>query len=177
MRTPRNRTDARAAAELSSQLAALTTMTASELAERYEAVYGEPPRSRHKDHLRKKVAWRIQELAEGGLSKRALARIEELAPGAPVRWRTPRSTATAAPPASQRDPRLPEPGTTIARAYRGTDHTVTVLADGFEYEGVRYGSLSKIARAITGTNWNGFLFFQLDNRAGKGTSTTAEART
>jgi hypothetical protein len=64
----------------------------------------------------------------------------------------------------ERDPRLPEPGTVITREHGGVEHRVTVLEDGFEYRGERFPSLSKVARAITGTNWNGYLFFRLQRR-------------
>jgi hypothetical protein len=121
---------------------------------------GSPPRSRNKDFLRKRPAWRIQELAEGGLSERALARIEELGPVALASWRR---RARAGMPASSRvplemvarDPRLPAIGTALTRIHGTTEHTVTILDDGFEYRGERYRSLSKIARVITGTPWNG----------------------
>jgi hypothetical protein len=58
-----------------------------------------------------------------------------------------------------RDPRLPSPGTILKRVHDGVEHQVKVLADGFEYRGEQYRSLSKVARTITGTPWNGFLFF------------------
>jgi hypothetical protein len=128
--------------------------------------------SRNKDYLRKKVAWRIQELAEGGLSDAAKAKIEELAADAPVRWQEPRK-ARAARQGDQlrrhvrrpdRDPRLPPVGTELTRTHQGTEHRVLILADGFEYAGTRYKSLSAIAREITGTAWNGFLFFGLADR-------------
>ena len=61
----------------------------------------------------------------------------------------------------RRDPRLPEPGTVITRVYKATEHRVTVQHDGFQYGDQRYRSLSKIARQITGTHWNGYLFFGL----------------
>ena len=63
-----------------------------------------------------------------------------------------------------RDPRLPPPGTVLTRAFKGVEHKVTVLDEGFEYRGERHNSLSQIARDITGTNWNGFLFFRLKRR-------------
>ena len=78
----------RAVADIPEQLAALRSLTVAQLRERYREVFGEPTRSRNKDWLRKKVAWRIQELAEGGLSDRALARIDKLADGAPTRRRS-----------------------------------------------------------------------------------------
>jgi len=164
----------RAVADIPEQLAALRNMTVAQLRERYREVFGEPTRSRNKDWLRKKVAWRIQELAEGGLSDRARARIDELADGAPTRWRSSGNGAsnggsTAAPPGQtgERDPRLPEPGTVLTRTHAGVEHQVTVLDDGFEFRGERYASLSKIAREISGTNWNGFLYFGLQRRTRK----------
>lgn len=145
-------------ASVARELAALNGMTVGELAERYKAVYGEPTRTRNKQFLRKKIGWRIQELAEGGLSPRALERIEQLAAIVPARWRqpvtAPKSSTTVA-----RDPRIPPAGTVITRVHDGAEHKVTVLGDGFEYRGERHRSLSKIARLITGTPWNGYLFF------------------
>lgn len=154
-----------AVANLRRELAELDAMTVGELAEKYREVFGVPTRTRNKGYLRKHLAWRIQEHAEGGLSQRALERIELLAPLAPVRWR--RSVArqdgegdsvlTPAPPS--RDPRLPPAGAILARVHDGVEHQVTVLAAGFEYRGERHRSLSKIARLITGTSWNGYKFF------------------
>lgn len=167
----------RSIAGIPRQLAALREMTVGQLRERYREVFGEPTRSRNKDFLRKKVAWRIQELAEGGLSDHARARIDELSEHVPVRWRSSRN-GTAEPQATAedsvavapgtRDPRLPEAGTVITREHGGVEHRVTVLEDGFEYGGQRFASLSKVARAISGTNWNGYLFFSLQRRTRKG---------
>ena len=76
-------------ARTAADLAALGRMTGAELAEKYLVLFGQPARSRNKDFLRKRLAWRIQELAEGGLSERALARIEELGANALASWRRP----------------------------------------------------------------------------------------
>jgi Protein of unknown function (DUF2924) len=147
------------------ELASLEAMTVSELAEKYRALFGIPTRTRNKEYLRKHIAWRIQELAEGGLSPRALERIEQLAPQAPAHWqkRIVQSDATAghAPTSAvpSRDPRLPSVGTVLTRVYNGVEHKVTVLADGFEYDGTCHRSLSRVARLIAGTSWNGFTFF------------------
>ncbi len=62
---------------------------------------------------------------------------------------------------SLRDPRLPMPGTVITRPYKGRLVRVTVGEAGFEYEGTSYRSLSAVARAVTGSHCNGYLFFQL----------------
>lgn len=154
-----------AVASTALQLAALEKMSVGELAEKYREVFGEPTRTRNKDYLRKRVATRIQELAEGGLSPRALDLIEQLASEAPVRWRQPVArngngdAQVVAITKAPRDARLPAPGTVITRQHDGVEHQVTVLADSFEYNGKPYRSLSKIASTITGTPWNGFLFF------------------
>jgi len=157
----------RAMAALSERLVVLEDMTVAQLREEYRRIFGEPTRSHNRDYLRKKVAWRIQAQAEGGLSQRALDRIEELAPTAPVRWRrTPEDVASsvASPEPAivavlDRDPRLPPAGTVLTRTHQGVVHQVAVLETGFEYQGRRYASLSRIAREITGTAWNGFGFF------------------
>jgi hypothetical protein len=153
-----------AVAQTAADLAALSRMSGAELAAKYLALFEQPPRSRNKDFLRKRLAWRIQELAEGGLSERALARIDELGADAlEVRRRPARTEAPASPrPATRlaaRDPRLPPSGTVVSRVHGATLYSVTVLDDGFEYQGERYRSLSKVARVITGTPWNGYLFF------------------
>lgn len=165
-----------ALSDVAAEVAALAHMTTAELAARYAEVFGEPTRSRNKAYLQKKVAWRIQERAEGGLSARARDRIEALADDAPLRRRAPRTprpqgepatTPTDAPtthtPAA-RDPRLPAAGATLTKTHKGTEHQVLVLKDAFEYQGDRYTSLSTVAKVITGTTWNGFLFFGLAQR-------------
>jgi len=170
--------------DISAQLAALSAMTVRELRDKYREVYGEPSRSRNKDYLRKKVAWRIQELAERGLSERATARIDELAAGLPLSWRQrlqplqrhiqeeaqraeQASDTKSKPKRRSRDRRLPEPGAVLKRLYQGKEYTVTVMEDGFEYGGQNYKSLSQIAREITDTQWNGFTFFGLQSRSRK----------
>ncbi|MCL2726672.1 MAG: DUF2924 domain-containing protein [Polyangiaceae bacterium] len=145
-----------------SHLAALDTMNVGELSDKYRALYGEPTRSRNKDYLRKRLAWRIQELAEGGLPESALERIRALGDQIPERWRIRQGpTETREAP---RDPRVPPVGTVLRRIFEGKMHEVTVCVEGFEYAGQRYKTLSAIARAITGTRWNGLLFFKLNKR-------------
>ena len=154
-----------AATNMRRELVALDAMTVGELAEKYREVFGIPTRTRNKGYLRKHLAWRIQERAEGGLSPRALERIEQLAPQAPARWRpsvAQRGDKAGLSAATDRvgpDPRLPAVGTTITRRHGGVEHRVTVLAQGFEYRGEHYRSLSKIACLITGKSWNGYVFF------------------
>ena len=75
-----------------------------------------------------------------------------------------RAASTQRRSARQRDERLPQPGTMLNRRYRDTEVVVKVLADGFEYQARHYRSLSAIAREVTGTRWNGLLFFGLTER-------------
>lgn len=159
------RDDLSAMASLSQQLASLNAMTLGDLTEKYREVFGEPTHSHNKEHLRKRIAWRIQELAEGGLSPRALERISVLAPQAPPRWQQPTSAGKPpgagkpACPGPTHDKRLPPAGTVLTRVYDGVEHKVTVLANGFEYLGTLHRSLSKIAQLITHKSWNGYVFF------------------
>ncbi len=154
----------------------LSRMTVRELRRKYLEIFGEETRAFHKEFLRKRIAWRIQAIAEGDLSERARRRAEELANDADLRIRTPRDplrSGTAAEKARtttscishSRDPRLPLPGTLLAREYKGQDIVVKALDTGFEYDGRRYKSLSAIAKEVTGTKWNGFLFFGIADRA------------
>ena len=148
----------RALCNLPAQLAALEQMSVAELREKWLEIYGQPTTAGNRPYLKKQLAWKIQAMVEGGLSQRAKALIEELAAEAPIRWREPEPEVPAP---LERDPRLPPPGTVLCRSHGGVTHEVTVLEDGFEYGGKRYESLSRVAKAITGTNWNGFQFFRL----------------
>ena len=152
---------------VAAEIARLETMTVNQLAQRYEELIGEECRSRHKRYLIRRIAWRLQASAEGGLTERARQRAEELADEAEIRVTPPREKeAKSESPAtikieSGRDPRLPPPGNWIERKYKGQMIRVLVVADGFEYEGERYRSLSGIAKAVTGSHCNGFHFFRL----------------
>lgn len=172
--TERARASAKELKDLPAQLAALHQMTTGQLAEKYRELYGEPTRARNKPYLQKRLAWRIQELAEGGLPASALKRIEELGDDLPERWRM-KQDAKARPAApiealEPRDGRVPPVGTVLRRIFNGVTHEVTVCAEGFAYGGERFKTLSAVARHISGTPWNGFLFFGLTQRApaGKG---------
>jgi hypothetical protein len=167
---------------IAQKVAEMERMTVGQLHDRYVEVFGEPVRSRHRQYLIRRIAWRLQANAEGGLSERALRRAEELANDADVRVTPPRGPASgvgerhggltsvrvplASRPVADRaaaaDPRLPPVGGQLSRKYKGRTIQVTVLADGFEYLGERYKSLSAIAKAITGSHMNGFRFFGLE---------------
>lgn len=159
--------EARAMRELAQELAGLERMGLRELQARYCEILGEEPRSRNLVFLRKKLAFRIQERMEGGLSPRAQALITELAPAElPLKSGRVRKVEPSKEPkpvaekAKIRDPRLPAPGTVLIREYQHFAHEVEVLEEGFRYRGRSYASLSTIAKEITGTAWNGFLFFK-----------------
>ena len=146
--------------DLATELAALPSMSTAELTTKWVDLFGVAPRSRNRTWLIKRIAWRMQERAAGGLTERALGRVDELAENAPIRHRPPREWTP--PAASPRDPRLPPPGTVLRREYGDGVHEVTVLDEGgFDYRGQRHRSLSAVATAITGTRWNGYLFFGL----------------
>jgi len=156
---------------IKAELAALERLTTGELAERYSELTGQPVRTRHQGYLIRKIAWRLQANAEGGLSERARRRAAELADEADVRLMPPKRTPDAATAprtgtaqVQGRDPRLPAPGTAIVKRYKGRTLKVLVTADGFEFEGERYWTLSAVAKAITGSHWNGFRFFGLGTK-------------
>jgi hypothetical protein len=136
----------------------------TELRECYARVFGESTRAGHRDWLIKRIAWRWQMLAEGDLSERARRRAETLAHDADLRLSPPRAKRDATPrlPAAQRssDPRLPPAGHVLVRFYKGQTLEVRVLVRGFEFQGKTYLSLSAVAKAITGSHCNGYLFFR-----------------
>jgi hypothetical protein len=150
------------------EIAVLKNMPATDLRARYAEVFGEETRARHKEFLVKRIAWRLQSLAEGDLSERARARAAEIGSDADIRMCAPKALPEAAPERTRvaaihisPDQRLPMPGTVINREYKGRTVVVTILPNGFEYEGQVYRSLSAVAKAVTGTHWNGYHFFDL----------------
>ena len=157
------------------ELAELRRMSVADLRSRYAEVFGEPTNARHKDWLVKRVIWRMQCLAEGDISERARARAAELANDADLRRRPPKApTATPQTPTRTRRTRLrtsgksqaPLPGTVLTRVYKGETLQVKVLPAGFEFEGEVYKSLSAVAKKITGSHCNGYLFFRLTGNGG-----------
>jgi len=138
---------------------------------RYRELFGEESSSSNHAHLFRRIAWRLQALSEGGLSQRACDRAAELASDADIRLRAPRQfwrELDDKTRQSNRDPRLPVAGTILKRLYRDRKVTVTILAEGFEYDGKVYDSLSSIASSVTGTRWNGFSFFGLNKQGRRG---------
>ena len=132
------------------QVAALPSMSTSQLKELWQK-YNEteaPPHNRA--FLVSRLAYRIQELAMGGLTAQTVKRMERLANEKEV----PKEKRPVA------GERL-LPGTRLMRSWKGVDHWCMVLDSGFEYQGRRFGSLSAVANFITGTRWNGLIFWGL----------------
>jgi hypothetical protein len=154
------------------EVAALQRLGPKELRARYAEAFGEATAANNKTWLIRRIAWRLQARAEGGLSERARRRAEALANEADLRLSPPRIKAPAgaaeAPPgaAPPRDGRLPPIGALLARKYRGEVVQVRLRADGFEFESQVYPSLSAAAKAITGSHVNGFAFFRLGGQEG-----------
>ncbi len=151
---------------------ALRQMTVGELRIEWQKLYNEPTRSRNKDYLYRRLAWRIQELRYGGLSAHAQSRINELAPAGFTRARTPQPPQDAPERVEmartlQRDPRLPSPGTIVVKTYKGRELRLVVHEDHFELDGQSFRSLSEAARHVTGARWNGWLFWGLKQRSRK----------
>lgn len=146
------------------------------LRQKYREVFAEDTRCQHREHLFRRIAWRLQALAEGDLSERARERAHQIARDADLRMVAPRGfftvegdpVRTTRGEGNQRpaDCRLPLPGTLLSRQCKGRTLLVEVLSDGFRFENRRYTSLSAIAVAVTGTRWNGLAFFGLTRPAG-----------
>lgn len=165
--------------DIDREVAHLQSLSGHELRQRYEQVYGESTTRANKTWLIRRIAWRLQALAQGDLSQRARQRAAELANDADLRWLPPRAgqaptrsqprtiSAALPPPAAapvRTDERLPAPGSIITRHYKGTIHHVTVHEHGFEYSGRMFTSLSAVAETITGSHCSGFFFFRLDKK-------------
>lgn len=158
------------------ELAALNRMSVDALRARYAEVFGEHTNGRHKQWLVKRIIGRLQSLAEGDLTERARRRAAELANDADIRRQAPPSPPAGADAATRTrtcrlttsgDRRVPIAGSVITRVYKGETLEVKVLADGFEFEGETYKSLSAVAKAITGSHCNGFQFFRLGKEAAR----------
>jgi hypothetical protein len=136
------------------RLAALKTTPMSDLKRQWRELFETEPPAFNRRYLVSRLAYRIQELAYGGLKPETVKRLEALGEqfdGGNITTRRIRTDYT------------PIVGTRLLREWQGVEHIVTVTADGFDWQGRPYRSLSAIARAITGTRWNGWVFFGLKN--------------
>ena len=129
------------------QVMELERMDMPQLKGRWKALFGTKPPARNRAHMVKRLAYRIQELAYGGVSQSTRAQLREI--------------ATAQETRNKRERKGPVPGTLLVREWKGERHEVTVTRDGYEYRGRPFRSLSAVARAITGAQWNGPRFFGL----------------
>jgi hypothetical protein len=130
-------------------------MSVNELKTEWQAMFDAPAPNNSRTFLESRLAYRIQELTYGGPDKQTRRLLDLLADEV---------EGTLTRKAQIADPRNPVVGTKLIREWDGVAHTVTVLKEGFEWGGQRYKSLSAVARAITGTRWNGYRFFGLRER-------------
>jgi hypothetical protein len=136
-------------AALEVEIRRLPNLSLLELRHRWKTLFGHPaPKSLRRTFLARAVAYQMQVEAYGGLSVATKRRLREIANAV-------RNGDANAMLGSGRI----KPGTQMIRQWQNTTHTVTALAEGFEWNGRTYKSLSAVANAITGTNWNGFAFF------------------
>jgi len=134
------------------RLAALKSATTPELTRQCRDLFDSEPPPFNRRYLESRLAYRIQELAYGGLRPETVRRLERLGEELDGGDRS---------KSRRRADAMPITGTRLIREWQGVEHAVTVTAEGFEWQGRPYRSLSAIARAITGTRWNGWVFFGL----------------
>ena len=142
-------------------------MDVPQLMKKYRKVFGKKPRVKHKEHLQRKIAWKVQEQRFGGLSDAATRKLDDLIGKLDLPFNGKKEAVTAALKGT-RKPDEPAVGTVITRTWRGQDIHVNVVDNGYEWDGVVYKSLSAVARAVTGTRWNGRLFFHMTTRKRNG---------
>lgn len=142
---------------LEKELAEIQRMTVGQLREKYEDVFGETTTSGNKPWMIKRIAWRMQANAYGGLSERAKARAAELACDSDVRLTAPKTLAF---PQNATRANVGVPGMEYRRVYKGKTLVVRVDGDGFVFEGQRFKSLSAVAKHITGSHCSGQAFFK-----------------
>jgi hypothetical protein len=156
------------------EIESLRRASMADLRKKYRETFQEETRCTHREHLFRRIAWRLQALAEGDLSERARDRAQQIAQDGDLRINAPRQffivggervRTTGDRKQREQDCRLPLPGTLLTRSWKGRRVLVEVLAKGFRYENTQYSSLSAIATAITGTRWNGLAFFGLTGLA------------
>jgi hypothetical protein len=140
------------------RVAAIKTTPTPDLKKMWRDLFGTDAPPYNRRFLESRLAYRVQELAYGGLKPETIKRLEALGnqlDGGNITLRRIRTD------------QKPIAGTRLVRDWQGVGHVVTVRDDGYEYQGRPYKSLSAIARAITGTRWNGWVFFGLKNQKGR----------
>jgi len=156
MTNPRSNKTTTGRPDVLAELMALRAMSVAQLREKWEALFDAPAPNGSRGNLELRLGYRIQELALGGLGRETRRTLDVLA----------EEVAAGKLGGMVSDPRKPARGTKLVREWEGEEHVVTVLADGFEWQGRRFKSLSAAVRAITGVNWNGWRFFGLDRMGG-----------
>ena len=174
------------------QISRLQKMGLQELREEYEKAFGKPTKSRNRKQLFSQIAKKLQsdrggqtlDMTSGkptltvkyqpkkkAAGKKTKAESKKTAGKKTSTKKTVSATTAKKPrqtkPIGQRDPRLPKVGTIITKEYKGQTINVRVLEKGFEYDGDVFRSLSAVAKHVTGSIWNGYLFFQLIKRGSK----------
>ena len=139
------------------RLAAIKTMDIVALKGMWRALFAAEPPPYNRKFLESRLAYRVQELAYGGMKPETLKRLAALA----------EELESHSGARGMRSDNRPIAGTRLMREWQGVEHCATVLADGYEYDGRPYKSLSAIARSITGTRWNGLVFFGLKSQRGR----------
>lgn len=142
-------------ADVLGRLAAMKTATTADLKQQWRNLFGKEAPPFNRPYLQSRLAYRVQELAYGGVKPETRRRLEALGEqldGGNVVLRRIRAD------------NRPMPGTRLIREWQGVQHVVTVRPDDFEFEGRPYRSLSAVARHITGTRWNGWTFFGIRQR-------------
>ena len=147
------------------QIAGLHRLNSAQLKERWRELFGAEPPGYNRTFLIKRLAYRLQELIHGGLPDAARAKMRDILQDAGL---TEDGLAPGKGRLAKRNRELPTTGTRLVRIWNGDRHEVTTIQGGFEYQGRRYRSLSAIAKAITGTHWNGRAFFGLPDNGGRG---------
>ena len=137
------------------QIDELNQMSMAQLRKRWADLMGTDPGRLGRKYLIRRLAYRIQELAYGGLSPQARKQLEAIADG---------KTRNGKPSKSKKT--ILMPGTRLLREWRGDRYEVIVEADGFRYNGKAYRSLTAAARAITGQHTSGNLFFGIQRKRG-----------
>lgn len=139
------------------QIANLRNMNIEELKGMYLSLHGRESPAYNREFLIKRIAYRIQEIAYGGVSERVHAKLDRVLDenGYDENAMPRRSPSGRAKPLKE----APILGCTFVREWQGKRHEVNALRDGFEWEGKKYRSLTAVAKAITGTHWNGRAFF------------------
>ena len=131
------------------EYALLNTLTPAQLVVEWKKYFTSSPQTKgNKTYLINQILYRIQELTYGGLTKKTIDRLEALAEDRSL-YANVRRLAV---------------GTRLVREVKGVEHCVCVLSEGYEYQGVMYKSLSGVAFAITGTRWNGYVFFGVQEK-------------